>query len=317
MRALGISPTVVGLQFIITDRNTILIIALVLVESIILIDILYIGSRLVRGIVTLCLVITGRRVSLRIIDTLIAIHDTGLRSIKVGTTVIMIVVAGRVLSPSLKQGIIMYHITDIIQPVSICAIGSFFFICQTIETHILLLAGAAGGSEGVGLRSLHGNLTPLGCLKRRGAINRHTTLVELLAITQHILAHLTKVDIQLTTMFAGSTFLTGIDEGIEQPELYIFYIRLFEVGSLQLTHHTTPALGWITERTVAIVVKRQVVRTTFLRVISQVQDGQCRHGTVIGTLVTVRIEFLHIDLTHIVVGQLVQVVLDMRRCQTG
>ena len=118
-------------------------------------------------------------------------------------------------------------------------------------------------------------------------------------------------------MFAGSTFLTGIDEGIEQPELHIFYIRLFEVGSLQLTHHTTPALSGVTKRTVAIVVKRQVVRTTFLRVISQVQDGQCRHGTVIGTLVTVRIEFLHIDLTHIVVGQLVQVVLDMRRCQTG
>ena len=166
MRALGISATVVGLQFIITDRNTILIIALVLIKGVVLIDILHIGTGLIRGIVALCLLITGRRVALWVIDALIAVHDTGLRSIKVGTAVIMVVITGRVFAPCLEQRVIMHHITDIIQPVGISAMGTFLIIRQAIETHILLLAGAAGGSEGVGLRSLHGNLTPLGCLKR-------------------------------------------------------------------------------------------------------------------------------------------------------
>ena len=60
---------------------------------------------------------------------------------------------------------------------------------------------------------------------------------------------------------------------------------------------------------------RQVVRAALLRIVGEVQDGQRRGGAVIGALLTVGIELLHIDLTHIVVRQLLQITLDMRRCE--
>ena len=61
----------------------------------------------------------------------------------------------------------------------------------------------------------------------------------------------------------------------------------------------------------------QVIGTSFLRVIGQIQDGQCGGGTVIGALLTVGIELFHIDLSHIVVGQLLQIALDMCRGECG
>ena len=134
---------------------------------------------------------------------------------------------------------------------------------------------------------------------------------------QHILTDLTEVDVEVTSVIGGRTFLAGVDEGIEQPEFDILNVCLLEVVGVEFAHHTTPLRLWLAQCSVGIKVVRQVIGTSFLGVIGQVQDRQRRGGTVIGALLTVGIELLHIDLSHIVVGQLLQIALDMRRGQCG
>ena len=56
---------------------------------------------------------------------------------------------------------------------------------------------------------------------------------------------------------------------------------------------------------------RQVIRSALRGIEGQIEYGQCRRGTVVGALVTVGIELLHIHFTHIVVGELVEVALDV------
>ena len=61
-------------------------------------------------------------------------------------------------------------------------------------------------------------------------------------ITQDILAHITQVNIQITSL-KGWIWIS--QERIHQPKLHIFYVRLFEVCIVQFTHNTAPTLSWI------------------------------------------------------------------------
>ena len=79
------------------------------------------------------------------------------------------------------------------------------------------------------------------------AIHRHTALIEFLSIAQDILAHLTEVEVEVACIVGGITLLTGIDEGVEHPELDILDVRLLEVGSFQLAHHTAPFRLWLAQ----------------------------------------------------------------------
>ena len=157
------------------------------------------------------------------------------------------------------------------------------------------------------------NLTPLGGSKATGTafLDRHAALIELLTITQDILRDLTEVEVEVTRIVRGIALLSDIDVGVEQPEFNVFDIRLLEVGGFQFTHHTAPLRLRLAQRTVAVQVARQVIGSSFLGIVGQVQHGQCRGSTVVGTLVAVGVEFLHIDLSHIVVGELFEVTLDM------
>ena len=132
---------------------------------------------------------------------------------------------------------------------------------------------------------------------------------------QHVLADLTEVDVEITCIVGGRTFLTGVDEGIEQPELNILDVSLFKIVGVKLTHHTTPLRLGLAQRTVGIKVVCQVIGAALLGIVGQVQDGQRGGGAVVGALLTVGIELLHIDLTHIVVRQLIQIALDMGWCE--
>ena len=223
----------------------------------------------------------------------------------------MVVVAGRVVAPGLQQRVVAHDGAHAVQPVGIGAKGALLLIGQTVESHILLLARAAGSGEGIGLSGLHGNLTPLCLLEGRGTIDGHSALVELLTVAQHILAHLAEVDIEVATMTTGCTVLTSVDEGVEHPELHIFYISLLKVGGLQLAHHAAPLLLGVLQRSVAVEVECQVIRSALLGIVGQVEDRQRGNGAVVARLVAVGIELSYIDLTHIVVGELLQVVLDM------
>ena len=72
--------------------DTILVIAFVFVEGIVLIDILHIGRGLIAGIIAFGLTVGIGRIALRHVDSLIAFKDGGLALIVIATTVIVVVV---------------------------------------------------------------------------------------------------------------------------------------------------------------------------------------------------------------------------------
>ena len=57
----------------------------------------------------------------------------------------------------------------------------------------------------------------------------------------------------------------------------------------------------------------EVVRTTLVRIVGKVEDGEHRRLAAIVVLVALREELAGIDLAHIVVGELLQVAADMAR----
>ena len=90
---------VVSLQLVVADGYAVLVVALVLIEGIVLVDVLHVGSRLVRSVVRFRLLVAGRRVTLWVVDALVAVHDALLLGIIVRTTEVVVVIASRVLSP--------------------------------------------------------------------------------------------------------------------------------------------------------------------------------------------------------------------------
>ena len=125
------------------------------------------------------------------------------------------------------------------------------------------------------------------CDERIAAVNGHTALVELLSVVQHILADLTQIDVEVATVVGSILLLRTVYEGVEEPELNIFDVGLLEIVGIQLTHHAAPVRQWQIQRTVHIDVGIEVIRTTFLRIISYIEDRQCRCGTAVGRLVAV------------------------------
>ena len=100
----------------------------------------------------------------------------------------MVVIVGRVGCPCLTYAVLN---VNLLQEIGIGWVEPFFFVVETVETNVLQSAGTTGGSESVGLGSLNRYLAPLRLGKRTGAAYRHATLIELLAITQNILADFT------------------------------------------------------------------------------------------------------------------------------
>ena len=96
----------------------------------------------------------------------------------------------------------------------------------------------------------------------------------LFAISQNILADITQVDIQVTTL-KGSIIIS--QEWIHQPELDILDIRFFKVGVIQLTHNTAPTSLWVGQLTIHVYfTSRDIVWTTLIRIVTQVHNRQFR-----------------------------------------
>ncbi len=296
-----------------TYADMILEVTLVLVQRVVLVDVLHVRSCLVAGVVALVVRVVVRRVALWHVNALVALKDGGSLLVEVTATIVMVVVVGRVGHPSLTDAVVSHR--HVAQEVGINSESPFLVIGQSVEANILQLTTATGSGKGIVLRGLHRNLTPLCLYELTGAIDRHAALVELITVTQDVLADLTQIDVEVTAILRGSTFLTGIDEGVEHPELDVLDVCLLKVVGVQLTHHTAPALRGIGQRTVSVQVSGQVIGSALRRIVRQVQDGQRRGGTVVGALVAVGIELADIDLTHIVVRQLFQVALDVSRRQ--
>ena len=304
---------VVGLQLVVADGDAILIVALILVERIVLVDVLHVGAGLVAAVVAFGLVVGRRRVALRVIDALVAVHDGAPLTVEVGAAEVVVVVAGGVLAPGLDERVVLHDGADGVEPLAVGAEGALLLVGQTVQSDVLQLSRAAGRGEGIGLSGLHGNLAPLCLLEARRAVDGHAALIELLAVAEHVLRDLAQVDVQLAAVLRGGAVLTRIYIRIEHPELHVLDVSLLEVGRLQFAHHAAPAAGRILQRTVRIEVERQVVGAALLRIVSQVEHGQGRRGAVVGRLVAVGIELLDVDLADVVVRQLIQVALDVGR----
>ena len=108
-----------------------------------------------------------------------------------------------------------------------------------------------------------------------------------------------------------------MDEGIHHPKLHILYVGCLEVVGVKLAHHTAPVACGVVERAVGGEVGVEVVRAALVGVIGQVENGQCRRGSVVGALVSVGIEFLDVDLAHVRVAELIEVALDVSRGERG
>ena len=251
--------------------HLVLEVALILVERVVLVDILHVGACLVRGVVRLRAVVGIGRVTLRVVDTLVAVEDARLCRVEVGASVVVVVVAGRVVAPGRQQRVVLHDGTYLVEPLLVGAIGALLVIVQSVKTHILQGAAAGGSGKGIGLRGLFRNLAPLGVAEGIAAVDGHTALIELLTVAEDVLTDFAKVDIQVAGILRGGACLSLVDEGVHQPELHIFYIGLLEVGGLQLAHHAAPLLGGVLQRTVGIELCRQVIGTALLGVVGQVQ----------------------------------------------
>ena len=190
----GGSTVIIGLQFVVADADMILEVALVLIEREVLVDILHVGSRLIRGVIRLRPVLRVGRVSLGVVDALVAVQDAGAGLVEVGAAVVVVVIASRVITPSLNQRVVRDDGTYLVEPFLVGSVGSLLVVVKTVESHVLQGTAAAGRGKGVRLRGLFGNLSPLGIAVVRGTVDGHTTLVELLTVAQDILAHLAQID---------------------------------------------------------------------------------------------------------------------------
>ena len=189
-------------------------------------------------------------------------------------------------------------------------------IGQSIEADILQGTTSTGRGKSISHRTLRRNLTPLSRGKLVASIHRHTALIELLAISQDILTDFTQVDIEVASIVTGIGLLIGIEKWVEHPELDIFHIGLLEVVGIQLAHHTTPMTHRIRQSTIRLkVIDIEVVRTTLIRIVSNIHRIDGTTLPRISLSLSKWKKLAHIDGTHVVVAQLVEVTLDMTRSE--
>ena len=132
-------------------------------------------------------------------------------------------------------------------------------------------------------------------------------LERLLAVLQNILAYVTQVDIQVTIVAVGVGQL-----GIHEPEGDVLDVRFLEIGVVQSSHDTRPALLGVGQLAVrSDLAGADVIRSAFLGVEAQVQCGYLR--ILVGECLTVREELLFIYYTCAHVAQCIHIVLDVLR----
>ena len=193
-----------------------------------------------------------------------------------------------------------------VEVVGVDAIVTLVFVSQTIETNILLLTCTAFVGERIDHGLLAGHTSPSGLGIGGGGADGHTAFVEFLAVLQHVFADVAKVDVEVTSVVFA---VRSVDERVEHPELDVLDVAGLEVAGVHLSHHTSPAFLWVVQLGICVHVGVEVVRTALIRIVCQVQDTQRVALSHVG--VSVGIDLAHIDLAHIVVGELIQVALDV------
>ena len=116
--------------------HMILVVALILVERVVLVDVLHIGCGLIRGVVALGAVFAVGRVTLWVVDELVALEDGQLHLVVVGAAEVVVVVVGGVVVDGVVDGWrhLALHLAEVLL---VGAEGALFLIAQAIESHIL------------------------------------------------------------------------------------------------------------------------------------------------------------------------------------
>ena len=116
--------------------HMILVVALILVERVVLVDVLHIGRGLIRGVVALGAVFAVRRVSLWVVDALVTFQNGQLHPVVVGAAEVVVVVVGRVVVNRVVDG--RAHLAlHLVEELLVGAKGAFLLIAQSVEAHVL------------------------------------------------------------------------------------------------------------------------------------------------------------------------------------
>ena len=140
---IGRSCTVaVGIKNLWRDAHLVLEVALILVEGEVLVDIFHVGAALITGVIRLRLLVGVRGVPLGVVDALVAVEDALALVVEVGTTEVVVVVAGRVFAPGLYDAVVGDDTTvhHGVEPILISPVLTFLLVVESVEAHILLPA---------------------------------------------------------------------------------------------------------------------------------------------------------------------------------
>ena len=303
-----------------TDADVVLVILLVLVECVVLVDVLDIGCRLIGRAVALGRVLVVGRVALRHVDAFVATEDGSLHLVEVGAAEVVVVVVGGVVHDAV-EGCRTDLSLNLGEELLVGFVRTLLVVVEAVVAHILQVARAGSGSEGVGHRTLRGNLTPLRIVEALRPVDGHSALVELFAVAEDVLAHLAEVDVEVAAIPVGVGLVLAVEEGVEEPELDILDVGGLEVAGVELAHHAAPSCRGVGQRGVGVEVGVEVVRSSLGGIVGQVEDlERCRLSGVVA-LVAEGEELAYGHLADVEVGKLVEVALDMagreRRRATG
>ena len=179
---------------------------------------------------------------------------------------------------------------------------------QPVKADVLGDAGAGVVVEGVGQRVLRRYASPYRLAHILVvAVDGYAVLVALETILENVLGDFAEVDVQVAALGVG---VVGVEERVEEPELDVFDIGLFEVGVVETAHDAAPALFGVLQASVtADVVGVEVVRAALGGVERQVEGLHNLALAVFG--VAAGEDFAHLDLADVRVGELFEVGLEV------
>ena len=243
------------------DRNTVLEIALVLVERVVLVDVLYIGHRARRLIQWIGGILGRKRVAFHAVVAFVTLKDAEALLVVVIAAVEVVIVTGRVVERREQVGLLgldglgdSLRVAQFFEIILICREYELLVVVQTVEAHVLSKARTGVVVKRVSERILLRHTTPHGFGQILVvAVVRNAVLVAFETVLEDILADFAEVDIEVAAFVVG---VLGIEEGVHKPELHILDIRLLEVGVVHSAHDTAPATFGIEQGAVIAYIRR-------------------------------------------------------------
>ena len=211
------------LQVFGTDGDFVLVIALVLVERVVLVDVLDVGGR-ARGLVQRVGSVLGREgVALDAVVALVALEHAQVLLVVVVAAVEVVVVAGGVVEG--REGVALHRVEGdgveaLLQAADVVAVAGeleLVVVGQPVKADVLDDARLRVVVERVGERVLRRHASPHRLAQVLVvAVDGYAVLVALEAVLEDVLGDFTQVDVQVAALGVG---VVGVEEGVEEPEL--------------------------------------------------------------------------------------------------